>query len=336
MRATFLFLTLLLCSFPRVAGAEPVPPPSAEAKSQAEQFFQAGVSLQKTEDFEAAIAAYETSVQLFVTKSALFNLANCQRAAHRYADAWYTLTRLQQTYGAELVEPMSSTSKAQLAELENLTGLLMVETEPSGATITLDDKPIGVTPWATSMRVAIGQHMLRATLQGYGDQTNTVQLTPKQAASVRFELSAAEPEPVATTPPTPSAAPPAPPPNDDKPQVSPSPVASGPSPAWRTVGWVSVALGGVAVALGSRTGLRALDVDDHLSSVCEAGHCAPSAGAHIERLDRLTLSTNLFFGAGAVLLATGATLVLWPATPEQPETVTLTLHPNAFSLGGSF
>lgn len=336
MRTTFLFLTLLLCSYPCVASAEPVPPPSVEAKSQAEQFFQAGVSLQKTEDFEAAIAAYETSVKLFVTKSALFNLANCQRAAHRYADAWYTLTRLQQTYGADLVEPMSSTSKAQLAELENLTGLLTVETEPSGATITLDDKPLGVTPWTTSMRVAIGQHTLRATLQGYGDQTASVQLTPKQTAAVRLELSVApapEPAPAVTTsnPPPPSPAPVAAPA-----RVAPEPVTSGPSPAWRTVGWVSVALGGVAVALGTRTGLHALDVDDRLSMVCEAGHCAPSAGPQIDRLDRLTFVTNVFFGTGAALLATGATLVLWPATPDGPESVTLTLHPNALSAGGSF
>lgn len=335
MRATILFLTLLLCSFPRIASAEPTPPPAADAKSESEQFFQAGVSFQKSEDFEAAIAAYETSVQLFATKSALFNLANCQRAAHRYADAWYTLTRLQQTYGAELVEPMSSTSKAQLAELENLTGLMMVETQPSGATITLDDKPLGVTPWANSVRVAIGQHTLRATLAGYSDQTKSIQLTPKQTANVRLELILA-PQPVAAPSPTATEPAPAPPAARGELYVSPSLETSGPSSAWRTVGWVSAALGGVAVALGTHTGLRALDVDERLSTACEAGHCAPSADPQIARLDRLTLSTNIFFGAGAALLATGATLILWPATPEQPETVTLTLRPNAVSLGGSF
>lgn len=341
MRAFFLVLTLLLILLPRTTCAEPDAVATAEAKTQAQRFFQAGVSLQKTEDFEAAIAAYETSLQLFATKSALFNLANCQRAAHRYADAWNSLQRLQSEFGSELVEPMSSTSRAQLEELENLTGLITVETRPSGATVTIDGKPAGVTPWTAPRRVTIGQHSVEAALPGYVPKNNTVRVTPKQALAVVLELDAvaASPTPAPTapaepTPPPPNAAAPAT--GAPPPPTRTEPLAAGPSPAWRTVGWVGMAVGALGIAAGARVGLLALDVDERLREACEAGHCARSFGSDVERLERLTLSANVFIGAGVVLLGTGATLVLWPSASDSPERLELSLSPNALRIGGTF
>lgn len=346
MRPFLLVLPLLLCTVPRAACAEPpaeAKPVTAEAKAQAQRFFQAGVSLQKTEDFEAAIAAYETSLQLFATKSALFNLANCQRAAHRYADAWNSLHRLQTEFGPELVEPMSSTSLAQLEELENLTGLLTVETHPTGASIDIDGKPLGTAPWAAPLRVTIGHHVVQASLAGYVSKDNTVQISPKQSLALVIELDPATAEPIQpeapatateTTPglqanPSPAPVPSAEPSLDARP-------STGPSPGWRTAGWAGIALGAVGVAVGARAGLLALDVDERLGGVCEAGHCAQSSSSDVDRLERLSMSANLFIGAGAVLIATGATLVLWPSSPDAPEQVSLTLSPSAFRIGGTF
>lgn len=345
MRAFFLVLLLLLGSLEATAHAEVAPSATLEAKSQAQRFFQAGVSLQKTEDFEAAIAAYETSLQLFATKSALFNLANCQRAAHRYADAWNSLHRLQVEFGAELVEPMSSTSLAQLEELENLTGLLTVETQPAGAAVTLDGKPIGVTPWATPHRVTIGRHVVHVALDGYTQKDNTIQITPKQSVALVIELDVATTEPP-TQPATPTPSEPnvASQPSPEvrvttAPTTSTQPVnghEGGPGSTWRTVGWVGMGLGVVGVAAGARVGMLALDVDERLSAICEGGHCARGAAANIDRLDRLTTSANLFIGVGAALMVTGATLVLWPSTADAPERVQVTLSPNAIRIGGTF
>ena len=81
----------------------------ADAKADAEKQFRAGVSLQKVEDFEAAISAFEGSLRLYPTKGAWFNLANCLRATHRYPEALTALERLQRDFGSELQDPMRST-----------------------------------------------------------------------------------------------------------------------------------------------------------------------------------------------------------------------------------
>jgi len=343
MRAFLLLLTLFLCGLPHSAHCEPEAPPNAETKSQAQRFFAAGVSLQKTEDFEGAIAAYETSLQLFPTKSALFNLANCQRAVHRYADAWNSLQRLQSEFGAELAEPMASTSLAQLEELANLTGLLSIETRPSGATIRVDGKPAGTTPWTNPLRVTIGQHVVQATLDGYALKETPVRVSPRQTLVLALELEAVpQASPAGAVTPTPA---------PEEPQkvnigsergtpsshvVPKTETDAGLGPAWRTAGWVGMAAGVVGIAVGARAGLLAIEVDERLQRVCEGSHCARRSGPDIERLERLTTSANVFVGAGVLLVAAGTSLVLWESIPTASEHIDVSFGPSSVQVGGSF
>lgn len=310
----------------------------ASNKAQAERYFQAGLSLQKAEDFGAAAAAYETSVTLFPTKSALFNLANCQRAQHRYADAWSTLHRLQTEFGPDLVEPMSSAAQAQLAELDNLTALLTVQTRPEGAAVSVDGAAMGTTPWALPVRLTIGEHSVQAQLDGYAPQINTINLRPRDSASLVLELAPALP----VTPPSPAPPPPASDkspvvtaPAEPRPSPQPSAEANGSTSAWKSLGWVGVAVGGAALAIGASSGLRALDVDERLSRVCESGHCAISEAATIDRLERLTTAASLWTGVGGLLVTGGLTLALWPSSTTV-EDVTLRLTPESAAIGGRF
>lgn len=330
MRASYLFVTWLLCALPHVSRAEPTVTQNIDARSEARRYFQAGLALQKTDDFEAASDAYTTSLEFFPTKSALFNLANCQRAMHRYADAWRSLHRLHEEFSAELEEPMLSNSKAQLEELESLTGLVTVNTEPAGASVNIDGEPQGSTPLAAPLRLEIGRHTVTVALKGHASEERVFKLSPKQSLTLELELAvAAAPEP--PVPETPPVATPA--------SVRPKPATAKvqrPSTTWLTVGWVGVGLGAVGVALGTRTGILALQVDDELSQACAGMHCARQQAGQIERLERLSWSANVFIGAGAVLMATGAALVLWPSTDEAPQRVSLSLGLDGLHVGGRF
>jgi hypothetical protein len=356
MRVLFLFVASLLCASPRVAFGQATLTQNTDAKGEARRYFQAGVSLQKTDDFEAAIGAYTTSLQLYPTKSAWFNLANCQRAMHRYAEAWDSLNRLHEQFGSQLEEPMLSTSKAQLEELENLTGLLTIDAQPQGATIFVDGKTMGTAPSTEPLRVAIGQHDVTVSLEGYATQSSVVKLSPKQTLTLSLKLVEARPEPppqhVDPAPkptasmterahaPSSPATPALTPPRDT--QAPPNAGHIERSTAWQTAGWVGMALGGLAVAAGARTGILALEVDRDLAAACDEGRCSQRNANMVERLDRLALSSNLFIGVGAAFLVTGATLVLWPSASESnaasntAESVTLSFGPQAVRLGGHF
>lgn len=337
MRVLLLCVSLLWCASPRIARSEPAPTQAVDPKVEARKYFQAGVALQKTDDFHAAADAYETSLQLFATKSALFNLANCQRAMHQYAEAWHSLQRLHEQFGSELTEPMLSTSKTQLEELANLTGLVMVETQPPGALVTLDDKDLGPAPTQAPSRLAIGQHTVKASLEGYVTAENAFKLSPRQSLTLSLTLAEAPPTPV-----TPAAEPKTEAPTPAKTAAVTASTAQKPSEAsqsrtpWMVLGWVGVGAGALSVAVGARAGVLALDVDEQLSDVCAGGHCSERYSSTVQRLERLTLSANVFVGAGAALMATGAVLLLLPPFQQESGSLRASVGPTSLLIEGRF
>jgi tetratricopeptide (TPR) repeat protein len=148
----------------------------ADERAEAQEFFEAGVTLQKAEDFDSAIAAFESSLSLFPTRSALFNLANCLQATHRYPEALEALQRLQREYGAELEEPMRGRVTIQRAELETLTAFLLVRVDQPGAEVRVDGKLVGRTPLAEPLLLALGDHEVEVTLRGFANQQRRVNL----------------------------------------------------------------------------------------------------------------------------------------------------------------
>lgn len=284
----------------------------ADAKADAEKQFRAGVSLQKVEDFEAAISAFEGSLRLYPTKGAWFNLANCLRATHRYPEALTALERLQRDFGSELQDPMRSTVEVQVAELRNLTATLSVEVDRPGAEIAIDGRSVGTSPLPEPIRLGLGDHEVRATLADFEPAVVRVNLGPAQTATARISMSALGTAPVPRVPP--AEVPPPAPASTPPPAPSPPPPAqaaeteSG-SGTLRTAGMISVGAGALLMAGGAVTGIWALSLDDELDADCPDGHCAKDRAEDIDRLERLTTTTNVLLGAGAAVGLGG--LALW-------------------------
>ena len=289
--------------------------PSDEDRAQAERYFKAGLSLHKLDDFDAAAVAYEASLKLMPTKSALFNLANCQRALHQYVEALDTLERLQALFGEQLAEPMASKARAQMQELRNLTATLLVETQPPGAMVHVDGASIGETPLAAPLRLKLGRHLIEVFLEGYEPQTASVRLLPRASLTERFVLVPVA-EQVAV--PTDSKVRDTTPPKVESRDVRVL-AAEAPDDPLRPWGWAGVAAGAASVALGGVFGLRALSLDEELSAACSHGVCPQDHAADIERLERLSATADTLIGVGAVFALAGAALVLWP-TESNPTT----------------
>ncbi len=287
-------------------------PASADTKDEAEKQFRAGVTLQKGEDFEGAIAAFEASLALYPTKSALFNLANCLRATHRYPESLKAFERLQRDFGGELDEPMLSTVAAQLVELNNLTGSLQLQVDQPGAELSVDGKSVGRSPLPAPLRLGLGDHEIQVSLEGFETQTLNVNLAPAERATRTIDLTPAAGHAAPSVPPAPAPTPPAPAPAPPPRHVVEED-AAGPR-SLGLAGTLSAGAGGLLLAGGSVTGLWALSVDRDLKSACEAGHCPSSRQSDIDKLDRLTLATNLLLATGAVAAVSG--VVLWLVDDE--------------------
>lgn len=301
LRRVLVLLCACICFWAMEARAD-----EAADTAEAERLFKAGISLQKAADFDAAIAAFESSLRLHPTKSALFNLANCLQAVHRYPDALATLERLENEYGAELEEPMRGRVAIQRAELENLTASLTLNVEPQGAEVHVDGRLVGTAPLGAPLRLSLGDHEIEVKLADYASDRRSVNLAPNEKAVQTFELK----------PTTPPEVVPAPAPRPEPATSSPSPLAdSGPTGVGdrssnETTSWVLLGTGGALVVAGTVTGIMALSLDGQLSKDCWDGHCPGSKQDDVDRLDRLTLATNVLLGLGLAGAATGAVMLL--------------------------
>jgi hypothetical protein len=304
----------------------------ADDKQEAEKHFEAGVSLQKVEDFEAAVTAFEASLRLYPTRSALFNLANCLRATHRYAEALDALERLQREYGDELDEPMRTAVETQLAELVNLTAELVIAADQDGATVRVDDRIIGHTPLSGPIRLSPGPHVVEASLAGFEPARVNVELVSRETLTHRFTLEkiqspqAAEPPPA--TPP-PAAGPP--------PAVEPPPPVAPPdrgASTLGTAGWVTAGVGAAVLAGGAATGIWALTLDGELEEACTDGHCPSRRESDIDRLETLAVTTNVLLGVGLAATAAGITMLVFDSPPRSPPPessgVAVSLGPGYF------
>jgi len=284
-------------------------------QAEAERHFEAGVALQKLEDFEAASAAFEASLDLYPTKAALFNLANCLRATHRYTEALEALQRLSREYGDRLDGPMRAAVDRQIEELLNLTAVLTVQVEPAGATVHVDGRLVGQSPLPRPIRLSPGPHRVEAALDGYESASITVNLVSRDQVTREIVLERPAPEPVAeaapppTTPTQPVVVPP----------PTPSPDRAG-SSTYLTASWITVGAGAALLAGSAVTGIWALSVDADLSDACTDGHCPTSRQADVDRLDTLAVTTDVLLGAGLTVAAVGvAMLALAPAASESAE-----------------
>jgi hypothetical protein len=298
----------------------------ADEKEEAQRHFQAGVSLQKVEDFESAIAAFESSLRLYPTKSALFNLANCLRAVHRYAEALDALERLKRDYSAELEDPMRTAVDRQLEELRNLTASLVVRVDQQGAQVSVDGKIVGSAPLSEPLRLSPGAHDIEVTLKGFAPEKLTVSLVSRQQITKEVKLKKLSPPPA---PPRAKPQPPHPSPTEPTPVTAPNERGT---TALVSVGWITTGTGAALLAGAAVTGSWALSLDAELARACSDGHCPESRGSDIDRLDTLAGLTNVTLGAGLVLTAAGVTMLVLDGGSRRPATedatVQVTLSPR--------
>ncbi len=295
-------------------------------KEDAERHFKAGVSLQKVEDFEAAIAAFESSLRLHPSKGALFNLANCLRATHRYGEALETLQRLDREYGEVLDDPMRAAVDRQLQELRNLSASLVVQVDRAGAEVRVDGKLIGLTPLTEELQLSPGGHDIEVRLEGFEPAKVQVELVSREKTTKKIALKKIAP-------------PPPPPPSKPKPSAEPAPKprplppdeGTGPLTA---AGWTASAAGVAALAGGAVTGIWALSLDSDLADDCMDGNCPADKSADIDRLETLTTTTNVLLGLGVTITAAGIVMLLLdqPSSPQEVDStvVGLSLGPGFF------
>ncbi len=160
----------------------------ADEKAEAKKHFQAGVALQKTDDFAGAAAEFELSLKLYATKGGLFNLAYCYKALHRYSDALDSFRRLLVEHAGKLAPEMKAAAEQQIEEINALVARVKIDVNMDDAEIRIDDQPAGRSPLSEPLLLGPGEHEITVELDGYEAIKQTVNTTAGKELNEKFHL----------------------------------------------------------------------------------------------------------------------------------------------------
>jgi len=193
---------------------------------------------------------------------------------------------------------------------------LTVLSDPDGATVFIDEKPVGVTPWTGELYP--GRHRVRVRREGYADADQQIELLAHRALDVSVSLEAEQgPAPQAAAPVPAAVAAPRPPPPQDQPPAD----EGGVQPwTWATLGVGVGALGAALVFEGLRRSSE--------SAVSEEDTQLARHEAYDQMQSRQT-TARVLAGVGAGLTVVGGVLLFLDLSSSEasPQSATVGCSP---------
>jgi tetratricopeptide (TPR) repeat protein len=257
--------------------AEPTP----EAKERARAAYTRGQAAFAQGDYAQAKSAFDLAFAAVPNPIVLISVAESAAKSGAIADAVAAYDRYLQ------LKPDASDRadvEAKRAALAATPAQLAVVTEPPGADVSIDGRPLGKqTP--ADITLAAGDHQLKCTLAGYEDALDVVHALPGGHDERRIVLKRPIPPAVAVAP-VPAA-----------PLVLATPPAKVPTAAL----WVTASIGAAGLIAGTVLGIMALQEHKNFNE----NPTTESA----DRGERLALFADVGFGVGAMALVTTAVLL---------------------------
>jgi tetratricopeptide (TPR) repeat protein len=162
--------------------------PEAEAKERARGLFLQGVAAYRDGKYYEAVAIFLQTQRIYPDTQLCFNIA---RAYENLGNASAAL-RYYRDYLRQADRPSDGDEvRALVHELEQQLSQrgvqqLSVLSQPDSATVLLDGKPVGITPWTGETYP--GKHRLALTLDGHGAQEQVIEVDALEARDVSLVL----------------------------------------------------------------------------------------------------------------------------------------------------
>jgi hypothetical protein len=265
----------------------------AGTRVAARELAVAGAEAYDKQDYAAALDRFQRAEQLYKVPSITVMVARCLAGNGRLVEA---VDKYEETLRMPLdaaapeafqraVSDAASeveTTRARVARLE----LHLPADAPPGTQVFVDDRPVPPALIGVPTPVDPGTHRVRARAPGKVPYVLELSLTEGGLQVVRVELAAA-PRPANDAPVSPASR-----------ELRPSALSIG-----------LLAGGGVALAVGTVTGIAALNHQSALEDGCTPG-CPPSLRNDLDGFRRNRTFSYVGLGVGLVAAGTGAFL-LW-------------------------
>jgi len=295
------------------------------ADDQARAQYQQGIELFEAGRFEQAAVAFRKAYELKPAYKVLFNLAQAENNADRFAAALMAYTRYLADGGADVPADRVKQVKEEIKRLDTLVGVVVVRGGPDGAEVFVDKESLGRTPQVTTLFVDLGRREIVVEHGGRRILERVVSVAGGERVVLDLEAPAAEP-PVA---------------EEEEKTFEPAPVedeSPGPKRLWT---WVAAGVGGAALIGTIITGSMATSRADDVKSRCDGNDCPPSVESDLESTRALgNAATALTVVAGVGIAAAVVLFFVEPGLGETAPSAAVGVTPlpggAAMTVGGRF
>jgi tetratricopeptide (TPR) repeat protein len=273
------------------AAAEPALPSSSVTdadRAHAAERYREGVEAYRAHRYKDAIDAFAEADKLSPSAALSFNSA---LAYEQLLDVPNALRMYREYLRRSGTREKADQARQRVQELERRLASRGVQqvsifSEPSGATVSIDGRAMGVTPWTSELPP--GPHRLVLSMKAHDDVVENIDVPRDHAIDAAFELEVATPH-----------ARPAPAPKSEPVAASGHPLGAWP--------WVVLGVGGAAVAtsIGFELSRRSAESDAR-NATSQTGYAE-----HLDAMDSRQAAARWFGAAGGgLLLASGVLFLL--------------------------
>jgi|CZKU01.1.fsa_nt_gi hypothetical protein len=280
------------------------PQASAAPTSEARAHFDRGVTFYEETDYSAALVEFKRAYTLAPTWQVLFNIGQSYFQLRNYALALVTLRQFIEQGGNRIPPERRALVDTESMDLANRVGHTRILSNRTGATISVDEEVVGVTPVKDPVLVSVGIRKLKAVYPG----------TPAVEGPVEVEVSVPAGETVDVRLDFPDS----PPPMAAEPSARPREVPTAAASEQATVAThsrapalVSFGVAVAATAIGAVFGGLTLRDKSRLEGECVGKACVVGSRPDIDAVSRDGAIATVGFSVAAVGLATG--VVFWLA-----------------------
>jgi hypothetical protein len=182
----------VLAAQPAMAQPRPAAPAVADVRSQltenARKAWDAAKQLAEAKDYKGALVELQRAYELSNNPRILFNVGALEKLLTHYAravDAWERELR----EGAGKLTPAEETeARSSISIVQQFVTSIDVTANEAGATLFIDDYPVGKTPFAAPVRIDVGKRTVRLSKDGFVDAVQTVDAASGQRLPVSFTL----------------------------------------------------------------------------------------------------------------------------------------------------
>jgi hypothetical protein len=302
--------------------------PTAAEKETARTLMAEGRELRDRKDVAGALQRFRSADAIMHVPTTGLEVARTQAALGQLVEARETLHKIAQIPEQPTDPAPFETARVEAdkldADLERRIGVIRFEVRKSNAAaapaISIDGTPVSASVVDVSLRCNPGHHVVQAKL-GSNEIKQEVDVREADAVTVLLDFSRTLATPDRRS-------------SDDASRDE----ASG--PGWPVLPTIGFGVAAAGVALGTATGIMAIQGKNSAETACVSGQCPPVAWSDVDRMNTFaTVSTVSFVVGGAGLACGIASLVLTrpssTATATSPA-VGVAPAPRGLSIAGRF